>query len=223
MKSQKIYDTIQGIRYSGKLANPAWLQQRHIYEGRSVEDIAKELNVSTEFIEKKINAFGLNAKDAIVGVYTGRWHSLAKKGAMRIMKPAIKQIEETTEEVYCRTTSRNSALFKHILVELGDIDKDTGESSGRIFGKTRKQFYILMMKFMICLYEYDTYYAERMEYVLHRILQNQENIYISKEMSDPDNWYPNRSHEVLLRYMQFRITGAQSEIKEVKGDENERR
>lgn len=218
MKSQKIQDMIQGLRHSSKLSNPAWLQQKHIYEGRSAESIAKELGVSTEFVDKKLVVFGLNAKDAIVGVYTGRWHSLAKKGLMRVMKPAIRHIEETTDEVYCRTTSRNSTIFKHIISEMEDIDRDIGESSGRIFDRTRKQFYILMAKFMICLYEYDTYYAERMEYALKRILQNRENIYLSEEMLNPINWYPNRSHEVLLRYMQFRITGVQSEVKEVKED-----
>ena len=143
---------------------------------------------------------------------------------MRIMKPAMKHIEETTEEIYCRTTSRNSALLKHIVAELEKSDQDMGESSGRMFGRTRKEFYILMMKFLICLYEYDTYYAERMDYVLKRVLQNQENIFLSDEMTDPNNWYPNRKHEVLLRYMQFRITGVQPEIKDVVrviGDENE--
>ena len=158
--------------------------------------------------------FGLNTSDNLFGVYTGRFHVLAKhRGIIRIIKPFIKNIQTTTDEIYTQTSSINSRIFKEILKDVEEVDRDIQESSAKVLGFSRKFFYLLMAKFMICLYEYDTYYAERMDYILLKVLERREEFYISGITTNPVNWYPTRSQDVLQQYFIGRVFGKDSNAK----------
>lgn len=76
---------------------------------------------------------------------------------------------------------------------MDEQDRDT-ETRYSTFYKLmpRKALYLLAMKFFICLYEFDPYYAERIDYVLKRTLDHKDELYLD-ETANPQNWYPNRN------------------------------
>lgn len=188
--------------------NPPWLQQKLITEDRSPAEIADIIGCNVDLINEKIIEYGLNAKDDVFGIYTGRFHQLAKhRGVVALVKPFIKNIETTTDEIYTRTKSINSKIFKDILIDVQNVDRDGGKSSGAVLGYPRKAFYFLMTKFIICLYEFDVYYAERMDYILMEVLERKEEFYLSPITTNPENWYPTRTEGALQEYFVGRIFG----------------
>ena len=213
----KLITTLSDIYYNlryRKLSDPAWLQQKIVNEGRKPDEIAEIVGCDVDLINKKLGIFGLTATDRLFGVYTGRFHVLAKhKGIVKLIKPFIKNIQMTTDEIYTQTSSINSRIFKEILEDVDKVDRDIQESSAKVLGFSRKFFYILMAKFMICLYEYDTYYAERMDYILLRVLERKEEFYISAITINPEHWYPTRSEEALQQYFIGRVFGKDSNAK----------
>jgi hypothetical protein len=206
----KLSDKYYSLRYR-ELSDPAWLQQKFVNEKRSPDDIAGIIGCDVSVVNKKLVIFGLMATDTVFGVYTGRFHTLAKhKGIIKLMKPFIRNIETTTDEIYTRTASINSRIFKEILDDVEKVDRDVQDSSAKVLGFTRKYFYLLMAKFIICLYEFDTYYAERMDYILLRVLERKEEFYLSAITTNPGHWYPTRSQEALQQYFIGRVFGKDS-------------
>lgn len=203
-------DKYYNLRYQ-ELNNPAWMQQKFVNEKRTPDEIAKIVGCDINLINKRLVAFGLTTKDKLFGVYTGRFHKLAKhKGVLKLIKPFIKNIQITTDEIYTQTSSINSRIFKEILEDVEKVDRDVQESGARVLGFSRKFFYLLMARFMICLYEYDTYYAERMDYILLKVLERKEEFYISAITTNPEHWYPTRSQEALQQYFIGRVFGKDS-------------
>ena len=121
----------------------------------------------------KANAF----PDEIMGIKTG-WFHYSKSFIGTLIKPLMPKIQKGTDSVYDKTKSVNAKLFKEIIAELEEKDEDTGGSTGTIAGYTRKQFYILIAKFFVCLYEYDIFYAERIDFVLARLFEQGDRIYL---------------------------------------------
>lgn len=194
-----IYDMWLGLT-NRVLNDPSAMETLYVVEKQTVAQIAKTIGCSPSLVQKKLQKFGLAEKDSFLDVYTGRWHSLAKRGLINVVKPHIKKIERTTDEIYPKTTSKNATIFKKILSEMQDADQDTETSIGNLVGIKRKALYMLFGKFLICLYDFDTYYAERMDYVMLRLFQNSEHLYID-EQSSPINWYPNRNGETIGNYI----------------------
>lgn len=185
-----------------------WLQTKLRIENKTLQECADILGCDVELIIKKRDKFGLNATDRVFNVYTGRFHQLAKhRGIVPIIKPFIKNIERSVDEIYGRTTSINSKIFKGIVADMEKVDRDVEDSAAKVLGYTRKNFYILMMKFIINLYEYDTYYAERMDYALMKLLDKKEEIYLSPITTNPEHWYPTRTQEALQQYFMGRVFG----------------
>ena len=182
------------------LNDPQELKYLYVTRKQTVAQIAKTIGCSPQLVQKKLQTFGLTSKDEFFQVYTGRWHSLAKRGLINAAKPHIKKIETTTNEIYPRTTSKNATVFKKILSEMQEADQDTLSSMGGILGMTRKATYMLIGKFAICLYDFDTYYAERMDYIIRRLFESGDLLYID-EQSFPSNWYPNRNNETTGKYL----------------------
>lgn len=191
---------------SRKLNTPAWLQQKYVSENRSAQEIADMIGCSPDLVQKKLVAFGLTSSDCMYAVYTGRWHAVAKRGVIGILKPFLKDITETTDEIYGDLTSTNGKIFKQILSEMEDLDKDTESSSGKRLNLARKPLYTLLGKFTICLYDCDSYYSERMDYVMRRIIEERDHLYID-EQSNPENWYPHRRNETFGRHIVGRVHG----------------
>ena len=218
----KLSDTYYNLRYR-ELSDPAWMQQKYVNEKRSSEEIAKMVGCNVSLINKRIQSFGLTAKDSLFGVYTGRFHVLGKhKGIIKLIKPFIKNIETTTNEIYTQTSSINSKIFKEIIDDVEKVDHDGEKSSAKVLGFTRKYFYLLMAKFMVCLYEFDTYYAERMDYMLLKMLERGNEFYLSGITTNPDNWYPTRSQEVLQQYFIGRVFGQDSNATVFRVDKKEK-
>lgn len=187
-------------RFDRRLNDPKWLSQKYHEENRSVQAIADIVGCDTELVQRKLQKLGLLGRDKILDVYTGRFHGFGKKAVIILMKPHIKKVETTVDEIYTKTKSRNCKIFKEILSDMERLDKDTGSSSALSFGLTRKAFYILLAKFLICLYDYDTYYAERIDYILKETLKRKDEFYLD-EQSNPENWCPNRTHRMLTIYI----------------------
>lgn len=134
-------------------------------------------------------------QDEILGVETKVFH-YSKSIIGLIVKPLMPKIQKGTDSVYDKTKSVNAKLFKEIIAELEEKDKDVGGSTGSIAGYTRKQFYILIAKFFVCLYEYDIFYSERIDFVIARLFEQGDRIYLD-EQRNPLNWYPNRNTQLL--------------------------
>lgn len=191
-----------------ELNNYTWIMQKLRIENKTPEEIAAILGCNIELIMKKRDEFGLSAPDRVFNVYTGRFHMLGKhRGIVALIKPFVKNIEKSVDEIYGRTTSINSRIFKEIVTDMEKVDRDVEDSSAMVLGYGRKAFYILMMKFVVCLYEYDTYYAERMDYALMQLLSRKEEIYLSPITTNPAHHYPTRTQDALQQYFMGRVFG----------------
>lgn len=190
-------------RYDKRLNDPLWLYDA-IRCGKSEVLIAHEIKCSITLVHAKITE-KLAHPDQGLGIYTGYFHSV-KWLVYPLIKRSLKQIEKGVDSVYDKTTSRNSKIFKTIIQEIEDADEDIGDGNFimhhvKLLGISRKQLYILILKFMICLYEYDWHYTERADYALMRLLEMKDEIYIDKAIADPANWYPHRNNAAYLKYL----------------------
>lgn len=191
-----------------ELNDYTWMQTKLKIENKTEQDCADILGCDLSLIIKKRDEYGLNLNDRVFNVYTGRFHALAKhRGIVALAKPFIKNIEKTVDEIYNRTTSINSRIFKEIITDMEKVDRDVEDSSAKVLGYGRKAFYLLMMKFVICLYEFDTYYAERIDYCLMLLLEKKEEIYLSPITTNPAHHYPTRTQEALQQYFMGRVFG----------------
>ena len=182
-----------------RLNDPLWLYQRYHAEEKTAEEISKIIGCSPQLVVKKLKKLGIT-HDELNGVYTGRFHTIGKTALIFLMKPYLKKINDTINEIYDKTRSRNALIFKNILTEMEKHDQDKEGSSGIKIGLGRKQLYLTLSKFILCLYEYDTYYAERIDWVLREIIKHKDEFYFD-EQSNPENWYPNRNRTTLAKYI----------------------
>lgn len=206
-KEKRGWKRIKGLiaRWDRRLNDPEWLSQKFHSEHLSESEIADIIGCSPELVHEKLTKLFLTGADKIGAVYTGRFHVLAKRAIVWFAKPYIKNIQQTVDEIYDKTKARNSNLFKDILVQMEQLDRDTGYSSAKDLGVTRKEFYILLAKFLICLYEYDTYYSERIDYILKEVIAKRDEFYLD-EFANPENWSPNRNFKTLAKYIVARNT-----------------
>ena len=190
--------------FSRRINDPVWLYEQFHTEGKTVDEIASLLNVPTSSVSCKLRRFGIT-HDELNGVYTGRFHVIAKGAFMFALRFGIRHINRCIDEIYDKISSRNGRIFKKLVADMERADRDTAGSSGRFVGLSRKQLYITLAKFIVCLYEYDTYYAERMDWILKEVLAHKDEFYLDSQ-SDPENWHPNRDVATFMRYLSCRNT-----------------
>lgn len=191
-------------RYDKRLNDPVWLTKKLHDEHIPEKDIARLIGCSEKLVHDKLNSLAILNPDRIMDVHTGFFH-YAKEFIMLIAKPYLRRVQQAVDTTYHRTKSRNSGIFKSIISDMERLDKDDGYSSSKPLGTTRKGFYLLASKFIICLYEFDTYYSERIDYALKRVLEQRDDFYID-EQSDPENWHPNRKYKIQVINMFRRNT-----------------
>ena len=190
--------------FSKKLNKGHWLTTQIHDLKRSNSDIAKEIGCSEKYVKMKVAKRikkGEISKDVINGVHTCEFHLITKSKIVIIFKLFKNKITKPIDELYPQIKSRNAKIFAKILLEIDQKDKDTQGSTGIKVGLNinRKDLYLLAGKFIIVLYEFDSYYAERMDYLLKRILEHNGTFYFD-ELANPDNWYPNRSGMLAALY-----------------------
>ncbi len=189
-----------------RLNDPVWLIDQLTTKQQTEANIAKLIGCSEWLVhEKAKNVFQL--PDKIFDVYTGFFHSI-KWLIYPLLKQPIKKIQQGIDSVYGKTKSRNAGIFKDIILEMETLDDDTGDGNFIMhhvlqLGLSRKQLYILILKFMVCLYNYDAHYAERGDYFIKRILERQSEIYLD-DVAKPENWHPHRNNKLMIQYMMLR-------------------
>ena len=180
--------------YNKKLQDHQWLnKQIHTYQ-RTIKDIASEINCSDKCLEWKLNKYrksGLISKDEMSGLFTGPFHTVCKKIIVFLIKPFTNKIQKSVDELYPHIKSRNGRILKEIIEEMNAKDQDIESSMARSLKLTRKDFYLLIARFGIVLYEVDDYYSERMTFIIKKISEKHDKFYID-ELADPTNWYPTR-------------------------------
>jgi len=190
------------FRYPELYRNHTFLVTRFVHEGRSPEDIAKIVGCNVDLVNKRLLHYGVNNREYLMKVYTGRFHAIAKHmGFVKLVKPFIKNIETTTDEIYPRLTSINAKMFRDILDETHEECRDTGSSSGHVLGYPRKAFWYIIGKFVICLYDFDSYYAELFDRMIYKLMLRMDEVFLSSITCDPANHYPTRSKRMLSAYM----------------------
>ena len=200
------------------------LQLFFIHRKMSQEEIAHKMNWSIDKTKKKLIEYDIMKEDGSVipgtflGVFTGRLH-YAKADLIAVIK-TIKQTEKVikrTDELYPQTKSINPGIIKEILAEMYAVDKDTDEmSAGAALGMTRRETWNAGAHFGIVLYDIDMVYAERIDYLLKRIIERKDEFYFDVQ-SDPENWYPNRDNKILNEYAVGRVFGKET-LKNIKED-----
>jgi len=160
--------------------------------------------IYNKFAKKDIEYNGSKYSDTWFGIHTGAFHYV-KRYIIPLLSPKIKKIDVSVNKYYGKTLSNNSKIFKKIISEMEEFDKDPdeGNTTGYKLGLSRKSFYILCMKFIVVLYDFDTHYMERGDYVIRRLIEEQNKLYFD-EQSNPKNWYPNRNEKILGKYLIIR-------------------
>ena len=186
------------LQFDKRLNNPVWLVEQS--QAGNEYDSAHIIGCSPELVRKKVIQYGAGVCiDQIFEVRTGFFH-YTKRFFIPLLKPYVKKIQQGIDTVFDKTKSRNADIFKQIMSEMEKVDDDKEPSTFGEFALTRKEGYLLAMKFIICLYEYDSYYAERMDYVLSRLMEKQSKVYLD-DTAKPENWYPHRNTELSYLYM----------------------
>lgn len=190
--------------FNKRLNDPVWLIDQ--VPSASAKQIAETLGCSEQLVRKKINKV-FETPDRVFSTYTGFFHN-SKWLIYPLIRKPLKKIQQGIDSVYPKTKSRNATIFKDLILELEIFDDDKGDGNFimhhvRLLGMSRKAMYLLMLKFLVCLYEYDNYYAERADYFLKRVLDRQAEIYLD-EQAKPENWHPHRNIRVSGRYMILR-------------------
>ena len=191
------------------------LQLLFIHRKAPLGDIAKYLNCTVAQVKTKLIKYDMMRPDGTVtpgtflGIFTGRFH-YAKADLIAAIK-TIKRTEKVvkrTNELYTQTKSVNARILKEILAEMDKADDDTDEfSAGAALGMTRKETWQAGAHFGIVLYDIDMVYAERIDYLLKRIIERSGEFYFDAQ-SDPENWYPHRNEKVFNEHIAGRTFGA---------------
>ena len=200
------------------------LQLFFIHRKMSPEEIAYKMNWDIDKTKKKLIEYDIMREDGSVipgtflGVFTGRFH-YAKADLISAIK-TIKKTEKVikrTDELYTQTKSVNAGIVKEILAEMYAVDKDTDEmSAGAALGMTRRETWNAGAHFGIVLYDIDVVYAERIDYLLKKIIERKDEFYFDVQ-SDPENWYPNRDNKILNEYAVGRVFGKEA-LENIKED-----
>lgn len=200
------------------------LQLFFIHRKMSPEEIAYKMNWDIDKTKKKLIEYDIMREDGSVipgtflGVFTGRFH-YAKADLISAIK-TIKKTEKVikrTDELYTQTKSVNAGIVKEILAEMYAVDKDTDEmSAGAALGMTRRETWNAGAHFGIVLYDIDVVYAERIDYLLKKIIERKDEFYFDAQ-SDPENWYPNRDNKILNEYAVGRVFGKEA-LENIKED-----
>ena len=192
--------------FNKKLQDHIWLnhQTYHLHIGNDkIAELAgcsiKSLNWKTAHFRKK----GLIMKDELGGIPTGQFHAVAKKFFVIIIQPFIPKITKHVDALYPKVKSRNGRMFKKIIEEMDEKDRDTGLNMAQRLHLTRKQFYLLAARFTVVLYEFDSYYAERIDFILDKITKQHDKFYID-ELADPQYWAPYRPRFLMAKYFAMR-------------------
>lgn len=202
------------------------LQLLFIHRGMTPDEIAKQLNQSVESVKERLIKYDLMQPNGDVipgtflGIFTGRFH-YAKADLIAAIK-TIKRTEKVikrSDELYTQTKSINARILKEIIAEMDQADDDTEEfSAGAALGMTRKETYQAGAHFGIVLYDIDMVYAERIDYLLKRIIERGDEFYFDAQ-SDPANWYPHRNDKAFGEHIVGRTLGgnALKKLKETNG------
>lgn len=199
--------------FDRRLNNPVWLCDR-LGMGNE-NDIAHEIGCSANLVRRKVADLNIKVSmDRIFDVHTGYFH-WCKRFFMPLLKTHIKKIQSGVDSVYSKTKSQNSEIFKKIIEDMDMLDDDTEKSTFGNTGMTRKEAYLLLMKFVVCLYEYDMYYAERIDYILKRLREEQSELYSDTigDIGNPKAWYPHRPTRAAYLYMKHRNKKMGDEIR----------
>ena len=190
------------------------LQLWFIYRKATPEEIALQMNLTVDQVKSKLFEYGITAQagtlinETYMGIFTGRLH-MAKADLISLLntrKRATKVITRT-EEVYAQTASINARIIKEILLEMETQDRDSEEfSAGAALGLTRKNTWLAAAKFGTTLYDIDTVYAERIDFMVKQIITRQDEFYFD-EQSNPENWYPHRKDNIFAKYIFGRSYG----------------
>ena len=200
------------------------LQLFFIYRKMSPEEIAYKMNWDIDKTKKKLIEYDIMREDGSVipgtflGVFTGRFHYAKADliSAIKIIKQTDKVVKRT-DELYTQTKSINAGIVKEILAEMYVVDKDTDEmSAGAALGMTRRETWNAGAHFGIVLYDIDMVYAERIDYLLKRIIERRDEFYFDAQ-SNPENWYPHRDNKILNEYAVGRVFGKEV-LKNIKED-----
>lgn len=204
------------VRRSARNNEEDLLQLLFIHRKATPEEIAKQLNSNVEDIKEKLIAYDLMKPDGKVkpgtflGIFTGRFH-YAKADLIAAIK-AVRQtgkVIKRTDEIYTQTKSINARILKEIVAEMDEADNDTDEfSAGAALGMTRKETWQAGAHFGIVLYDIDMVYAERIDYLLKRIIERGGEFYFNAQ-SDPENWYPTRDNKIFSEYIVGRTFGGE--------------
>lgn len=185
--------------FDRRLNNYKWMHQKFHTEHKTIQHIVDIIGCSPRVVQKKLQKHDLLGGDKILGVYTGRFHS-SKYLIMKLLKKRyLGKIEQSIDEIYPRIATHNALILKEILDEMIELDQDHENSSGGVLGMTRKETYSLGGKFGICLYDYDSLYEERINWFLQEVI-NRHNEFTFDESCLPENWYPNRKHDIHTRH-----------------------
>lgn len=193
------------------------LQLLFIHRRLSPKGIAHYLNKPEEEITKKLIDSdimlpnGMKVPGTFMGMFTGRFH-FAKADLIAALS-SIKQTKKVlnrTDELYAQNVSINAKIIKQILLEMETQDQDSEElSAGAALGMTRKETWMKGAHFGVVLHDVDMVYAERIDYLLRRIIERQDEFYFD-EHSNPENWYPHRSEPLFSEYVYGRTYGKEA-------------
>jgi len=185
--------------FDRRLNSVEWLAQKFHTEQKTIAEIAGVIGCSPETVQKRLRKHNLLGRDKILTTYTGRFHS-SKHLIMKLLtKRYLPTIKKSIDDVYPKITSRNPLILKDILDEMAVLDQDGGSSSGRAIGMSRKDVYVLCGRFGICLYDYDSQYEERIDWLIREIIRRQDDFFFD-ECSNPENWFPNRKHDMWTKH-----------------------
>jgi len=200
-----IYTILKTFRLCDRrLRDADWLYQAYHVEKKTVAQIAKETHSSEDFVLHELTRNKLMGRDSFNGRYTGLFHMVTKKWIIRLLRPIIKKkIIKIIDAEYSHIESRNAKAIKSIIDRMISVDQDTESSSGTEIGLNRKDTYILAAKFCAVLFECDTYYSERIDWVIGEIIDRRHEFYFG-EQKNPENWHPNRKPHIIGEYIAMR-------------------
>ena len=185
--------------FDRRLNDYKWMHKKFHVENKTAKEISDIIGCSPDVVQNKLRKHNLLGRDKILTTYTGRFHS-SKHLIMKVLKKRyLGKIETYIDEIYPNIDSTNSLILKDILSSMKELDEDTGTSAGRQLGMGRKETYLLAAKFLVCLYEYDSYYEERMDWVIREIIHRRDEFFFD-ECSNPENWYPNRDFHMWQKH-----------------------
>lgn len=194
--------------FNKKLQDHIWLNHQICHLHNTPSDIIKLAGCSHKSLKWKETHFrkkGLIMKDELGGIHTGTFHAVGKKLVILILQPFIPKITKIVNQYYPKVKSRNARIFSTIINEMESVDRDEGSSMAKRLKLTRKQFYLLAAKFTIVLYEFDSYYAERMDFILKRVTEQHDKFYLD-ELANPKYWAPYRPMFLGAKYFAMRVT-----------------